>query len=154
SLQAGRNLLTAPVPNVLPVGPPAGPYPGMGIAPMEFGTPSGSPTLLAFGESGARGFQSDGATAPNLPLLQVNAEFLDAPILVHAPNESSQFEVASAALGGSRNAADVPSAADAARDFIEELIQLGRLQPDNAKGIVANMSPARTDRYSHTLEQT
>ena len=78
----------------------------MGIAPMEFGTPSGSPTL------------------------------------------------APAALGGSRNAPDAPSAADAARDFVEDLIQLGRLQPGNAKGIVANMSPARTDRYSHTLEQT
>jgi hypothetical protein len=154
SLQAGGNLETAPVPNVLPVGAPAGPYPGMGIAPLEFGTPSGSPTLLAFGESVARGFQSEGATAPSLPLLQVSAEFLETPILVHAPDESSPFAVASAALGGSRNAPYAPSAADVAREFVGDLIQRGRLQPGNAKGIVANMAPARTDRYSHTLEQT
>jgi hypothetical protein len=116
---------------------------------------SGSPTVLAYGASMTRGFERDANTAPELPLISVSAEFVDGPILLHAPVEQPSFSVVPASRG-MQIAGVATDGASAAKRFLEDLIHRGRLDAGPATGVVAALSATSSgrDNYTHKLERT
>lgn len=151
-LEAAGNLDVADVPVITPTPPMTDAARGVAGMLGEFAYMSGSPSLLSFGANVSTGFLADARTAPDLPLMSVTAEFLRAPILCHAPDERERFSVAPATLG--MNPAPGSDAMSAARHFIEDLIQLGRIDPGPATGIVADLNVSSRGNHTHKLEQT
>jgi hypothetical protein len=112
----------------------------------------GSSMFLAFEGSVSDGYQRDATDAPGLALRQVHAEFLDGPILAHAPAEPARFNVAPATTGAA--SFPVEDATDAARRYLEDLIQLDRIDPGPAKGIVAELNRPSRNSKTHKLDPT
>jgi hypothetical protein len=87
-------------------------------------------------------------------LIPLTAEYLDGPILLHAPVEPPAFAVASVARG--LQASGPTDGANAAKRFLEDLIYRGQLDPGPATGMMAALSAAGTPRENrtHKLERT
>jgi hypothetical protein len=148
-LQTVNGLNAAPVPTLQPAPLAAGPGgAALGIAPFgDSGQGGGSQTVLSFGDE-MPGYRSEGSTAPELPLHAVTAEFLDAPVLVHAAIERDRFQVAPAAV-----ATGPADAVGEARHFLEDLIQTGRLDAGSSAGIVGELNVSNKQAHTHKLER-
>ncbi|SNS20843.1 hypothetical protein SAMN06893096_102509 [Geodermatophilus pulveris] len=144
-LVTARALETAPLPRLQAAaagGAPAAAGPGTGG--------SGSPLVLAYGGTApSTGYRADATSAPGLPLQSVRAEFLDQPVLCHAPAEGARFSAAPAVYGPAAGPSD---ATDSARHFLATLVQLGRIDPGPAPGMVRGPSPRGREARTHRLE--
>jgi hypothetical protein len=98
------------------------------------------------------GYRSTAQDAPALPTRSVATPF-GFSIEVHAPEEAPRFTVAPAALGVGPSRAR--SAEEEARAFVEDLIQLGRIDFEPARNLVpAELVPpdARSrSKQTHTF---
>src|SRR5205807_6008065 len=117
------SLAQAPAPQEMPAPNPVG-APG---AAAFGGLGNGSsmvPTLLAYDGEMDQGFLATAQDAPELPIQPVQTRF-GVTIHVHVPAEDGRFSVASAAPG--TGSAEVLAPDQAALAFVEDLIQLGRI---------------------------
>jgi hypothetical protein len=112
---------------------------------------TGPQTLLTLGHE-SEGYLSTAQNAPALPTRPVQTKF-GFTLEVHAPAEQPRFSVAPAAFGITAVAAQSPE--DEARAFVEDLIQLGRVDFESAQGAVAMELVApegrSTSKQTHTL---
>jgi hypothetical protein len=102
----------------------------------------------------SEGYRRTASDAPQLPVLSLTTAF-GLPLDVHAPAQAPRFQAAAAALG-SRPAAP-RSAEDEARSFVEDLIQLGRIDFGQPGGVAAAVAtpPARSaSKKTHRLVPT
>jgi hypothetical protein len=123
------------------------PPPPAGMAAVAGAAGSRMPT---FGDDN-QGYRRTAADAPELPRLQVTTAS-GWSLEVHAPGQPARFAVASAALGVGQTPAR--SAQQEARAFVEDLIQLGRIDFEPARTAVAAelMAPhARASKKTHTV---
>jgi hypothetical protein len=149
SLESAHNLDVAIVPSLQQTAPAGTSVVGAG-APMA-GPAEGSSVMLQYGNNLPEGFQSSAADTPVLPLQMVDAEFLDEPIQCHVPTQPTLFTVGPS-MFGSADAVTVTDAADSARHFLATLIQLGRIDPGAAPGIVQGPISDGRENWTHKLE--
>ena len=111
--------------------------------------------LLAFGGQISDGYRRTAKDAPVLPTYAVNTSF-GLTIRVHAPDEDQRFNLTPAMFAAPRPAHRSPK--DHARSFVEDLIQLGRIDLETAKGLLPKeLFPAghrAAGQSTHRLEQT
>jgi hypothetical protein len=112
-----------------------------------------APMLLTLnGESD--GYLRTAHDAPELPMLSLQTRYLT--LQVSAANERQRYNVAPASLGAAPTS--TRTAEDDARAFVEDLIQLGRIDFEPARAVVApELMPPQTRRPSkrtHTLVVT
>jgi len=150
STAAAAALANAPVPQreVAPAGISAvvG-FPGLGGM-------SGTQTRLTYNGQEEDGYRRGPEDAPALPTQTITTDFGMA-LLVHAPTEPARFAVVPAALRGASAEPSTPD--EAARAFVEDLIQLDRLDLRAAPGRVALITPldARSrSRKTHVVRET
>lgn len=143
-------LARAPVPQ--PVMVPAGASGMVGLGGFGGGA-GGNPMLLAYNGGDDDGYQRGPEDAPELPISPVSTEF-GITFLVHAPEETERFTVAPAAFGG---LAEAPAPEQDAHSFVEDLIQLGRVDFGLAAGVVPAGFIAPSDervQKTHVLMET
>ena len=147
-LVTARTLETAPLPSFR--ADDAG-VPPAAAAAAGSGTGRGGPSVvLGYGAAPSTGYRADATSAPGLPLQSVPAEFLDQPVLCHAPAEPARFSAAPALYNP---AVTGPSdTADSARHFLATLVQLGRIDPGPAPGMVRGPSPRGREARTHRLD--
>jgi hypothetical protein len=112
-----------------------------------------APMLLTLnGESD--GYLRTAHDAPELPMLSLQTRYLT--LVVSAANERQRYDVAPASLGAAPTS--TRTAEDDARAFVEDLVQLGRIDFEPARAVVApELMPPQTRRPSkktHTLVVT
>jgi len=126
-------------------------FPGSGGSSGPVG---GTQTRLTYNGQEDDGYRRGPEDAPALSLQTITTDF-GITLLTHAPTEPARFSVIPAVLGG---ASAEPSTADeAARAFIEDLIQLDRLDLHAAHGHMALITPsdARSrSRKTHIVRET
>ena len=143
---AAAGLGQAPVPQMVPSGTQRG-----AAGPLTAG-PSGPSVRPSFGQE-SEGYRSTAQNAPALPTRPVSTRFgLD--LEVHAAAEPPRFSVASAAPG----VASTGGAEDEARAFVEDLIQLGRIEAEPTafpagKELLPPSSRSQSEK-THTLVPT
>jgi hypothetical protein len=118
------------------------------------GRASGSPTLLTYNGQEDDAYRRGPEDAPALAT-QAIATDLGITLLVHAPTEPERFAVAPAAPGG--GPAEVPAAEEAARAFVEDLIQLDRIDLHAVHGqvpVVLSAPPEARPRKTHVVRET
>jgi hypothetical protein len=157
---AAAGLATAPVPTTAPT-PGAGPH-VMGVAGSLGGSAfdgasfadeasSGADFVLSFDaadDAHQRGF----GETPELPAVAIPLELnLGMPLFVHAPEPSGRFNVAPASFDvGSAETADP---VHAARSFVEDLLQRGKIDFGAKASIVPELSSPMEEK-THTLVET
>jgi hypothetical protein len=147
---AAAALTGAPVPqrSAVPEAP-------VGLAGMGGigGRVNGSQTLLTYDNQEEDAYRRGPDDAPALPTRSVSTDF-GMTLLVHAPAEPERFAVASAALSGGSAEALAPE--EAARAYIEDLVQLDRIDLRAVHGRVAVELTAPTEhrsRKTHTVQE-
>jgi hypothetical protein len=139
SLEAVAALGDAPVPRLHPA-----PELSEEVAAMAdfggFGGASGTQTLLTYdAQTEDDGYRRRFEDAPALPIEEVHGEYgLDAPLLVHAPNEQKRFDVAASAPEG--GSVETPEPQRDALSFVEDLIRLGGIDLGPAADGAADLS--------------
>jgi hypothetical protein len=135
SIAATAALASAPVPQreVAPAGmvTMAG-FPGVG---GFSGQASGTQTRLTYNGQEDDGYRRGPEDAPALPTQTIATDF-GMTLLVHAPAEPPRFSVVPAALRGVSAEPSTPD--EAARAFVEDLIQLDRL---DLRAVYGRVSP-------------
>jgi hypothetical protein len=137
------------------------PVPQSEAAPAAIGAMAGLPGLGGVGGMQTRltynGQEDDGyrrgpEDAPALPTHMITTDF-GMTLLAHAPAETARFSVFPAALAAS--SAEPTSPDETARDFIEDLIQLDRLDLRAVHGRMAliALSDSRS-RKTHAVRET
>jgi Fungalysin metallopeptidase (M36) len=118
--------------------------------PLGVAAPPMVPTLLTLGGE-SDGYLRTAHDAPELPIVPLRMGYFT--LEVCPANEHPRFDVAPASLGVAP--ASTRTAEDDARAFVEDLIQLGRIDFEPARGVVAPelMAPpaSRPSKKTHTL---
>jgi hypothetical protein len=101
------------------------------------------------------GYKKTGSDAPALPVRPVTTRF-GVTLHVHLPAEPHRFAVASAGRTGGAEVTRSPE--EDARSFIEDLIQLDRISPEGAAGVIPAelTSPGKVspcDRTHHLIKE-
>ena len=124
------------------------------MAVAHAAAPPSAPTTLTMGS----GMESDGylcnaQDAPELPTLSLQVPYLNLALVVHSSSESTRFQVSSAALEVTE--ASPITGERAAQAFVEDLIQLGRIDFEPAREAIDSELLATYNRTSsmktHTL---
>jgi hypothetical protein len=154
STAAAAALTGAPVPQA--VGAPADLVATAGLVGRGGigGQVSGRQTRLAYNGQDDDAYRRGPEDAPALPIQSVSTD-VGITLLVHAPAEPERFTVAPAALG--EDPAGPPAPEEAARSFVEDLIQLSRIDFQAVLGQVPVMltSPPETRRRkTHVVQET
>jgi hypothetical protein len=149
ALSAAAALSSAPVPQRSAV-----PEVPVGLAGMAGigGRVNGSHLLLTYDNQEGDAYRRGPEDAPALPTQSVSTDF-GMTLLVHAPAEPERFTVTSAALGG--DPAEPPAPEGAARAFIEDLLQLDRIDLRAVYGRVPVELTAPSEgrsRKTHTVQ--
>lgn len=142
-LVAARDLEGADVPTLQPVAGAAA-----AVAPG-----AGSSLVLGYGAAPSDGYRFDAASAPTLPQETVHAEFLDRPVTCRVAAEPARFAVSPFTVGSDAPTAD---ATESARQYLATLIQLGRIAPGPAAGMVRGpvTDEGREERHTHRLDES
>ena len=139
SVPAALALADAPVPQAVAVQP--GP---MGMAAGAVG----SQIAYAYDDTAEdEGYRLGFGKTPELPLraTSLGSETFD----VHAPDESPRFAVAPAEITSVPQG--ILSPEDASRHFVEDLLQLRRINIGTRMGAMAELSSEDPTRYTHVL---
>jgi len=120
------------------------------------GRVSGTQSLLTYNGQEDDGYRRGPEDAPALPTQTIATDF-GMTLLVHAPAEPERFSVAPAALSG--GSPEPPAPDEAARAFIEDLIQLDRLDLRAVHGrvpaeLIASQDERSRSRKTHVLRET
>ena len=114
----------------------------------------GAQTLLAYDggddQDYARGFGETHELATRAIAMDLGMD-----IMVHAPAEPERFNIASSAVGVDAEETLAPE--DDARHFVEDLIQLGRIDYGSARGIapqIGDLPSEEAAEQTHVLEDT
>jgi hypothetical protein len=109
------------------------------------------PMLLTLGGE-SDGYRRAAADAPELPTRSLATQF-GLTLEVHAPAETSRFGAASAVVGVARTQARKPE--DEALAYVEDLIQLGKIDFEPARSLVgpelSAPDPRAASKATHTL---
>jgi hypothetical protein len=92
----------------------------------------GTQTLLAYDDEIDDSFRLSGEEAQELPIRSINTES-GLRLLVHTPNEGERFAIAPAAFDG--GSIQSPEPDEAAIQYFEDLMQLGRVEISSVSGI-------------------
>ena len=124
---------------------------GMAAFPGLGGT-GGTQTRLTYNGQEDDGYRRGPEDAPALPTQTITTDF-GMTLLAHAPVEPARFSVFPAALAGMPSEPSAPD--ETARNFIEDLIQLDRVDLRGAQGRVAliALSDSRS-RKTHAVRET
>jgi hypothetical protein len=117
-----------------------------GVMGMAAG--AGSPIVYAYDDAVEdEGYRLGFGETPELPLraTSLGSETFE----VHAPDESPRFAVAPAAITSVSQ--DILSPEDASRHFVEDLLQLRRINVGTRMGAMAELSSGDPTRYTHVL---
>jgi hypothetical protein len=140
---AAAGLARAAVPNMVPAAVPS----AAAFAMTSF--PAGQNVRLSLGQE-SEGYRNTAQDAPALPTRPLTTRF-GMELEVHAPLEQPRFSVASAA-------APTRGADDEAHAFVEDLIQLGRIDAEpTAMGMgkeLVSLSSRSQSKKTHTLVPT
>jgi hypothetical protein len=113
---------------------------------------SGSQTRLTYNGQEEDGYRRGPEDVPALPTQTVNTDF-GVMLVVHAPAEPARFSVLPAALAGTSAEPSTPD--EAARAFVEDLIQLDRLDLRAAHGSMSLIAPSDSrSRKTHIVRET
>ena len=109
-------------------------------------------TRLTYNGQEDDGYQRGPEDAPALPTQTITTDF-GMTLLAHVPVEPARFSVFPAALAGTPSEPSTPD--ETARNFIEDLIQLDRVDLRGAQGRVAliALSDSRS-RKTHAVRET
>jgi hypothetical protein len=145
STAAAAALANAPEPQ-REVAPAAmGGFPGLGGV-------GATQTRLTYNGQEDDGYRRGPEDAPALPTQTITTDFGMA-LLAHAPMEPARFSVLPAALAGTSAEPSTPD--EAARAFVEDLIQLDRLDLRAAHGRMALIAPSDSrSRKTHVVRET
>jgi hypothetical protein len=118
--------------------------------PVAAAVASRVPTLLSLGRE-SEGYLHTARDAPELPTLSLETPYLK--LEVCSASEKQRFNVAPASLGVAP--ASTRTAVNDARAFVEDLIQLGRIDFEPARGLVApellTLQARQLSKKTHTL---
>ncbi len=109
---------------------------------------AGSPIVYAYDDAVEdEGYRLGFGETPELPLraTSLGSETFE----VHAPDDSPRFAVAPAAITSVPQ--DILSPEDASRHFVEDLLQLRRINVGTKIGAMAELSSGDPTRYTHVL---
>jgi hypothetical protein len=154
SLTAIAALAHAPVPQLAAVPADLGTTVGMGGMGGFSGRANGNRVLLTYEGREDDGYRRGPEDAPELPVHTVSTNF-GMTLLVYAPSEPERFGVTPAVLSG--GAAATPAPEEVAHAFVEDLIQLGRIDLRSVQGRVpAGLSAPSGDRSrkTHVVQET
>jgi hypothetical protein len=154
SLTSVAALAHAPVPHLAAVPVDLGTTAGMGGMGELSGRANGNRVLLTYEGREDDGYRRGPEDAPALPVYTVSTDF-GMTLLVHAPAEPERFGVTPAMLSGS--AAATPAPEEAAHTFVEDLIQVGRIDLRAVQGrMPAGLSTPSEDRArkTHVVRET
>jgi len=154
SLPAVAALAQAPVPQLAAVPADLGTTGGLGGLGGFSGRTNGNRVLLTYEGREDDGYRRGPEDAPALPVHTVSTTF-GLTLLVHAPAEPEHFGVTPAVLSG--GAAATPAPEEVAHAFVEDLIQLGRIDLRTVQGRVpAGLSaPSEASaRQTHVVQET
>jgi hypothetical protein len=117
-----------------------------------FGGMGGTQTRLTYNGQEDDGYRRGPEDAPALPTQSITTDF-GMTLLAHAPVEPARFSVFAAALAGTPPEPSTPD--ETARNFIEDLIQLDRVDLRAVQGRVAliALSDSRS-RKTHSVRET
>jgi hypothetical protein len=120
------------------------------------GRASGAQSLLTYNGQVDDGYRRGPEDAPTLPTQTIATDF-GMTLLVHAPAEPERFSVVPAVLGGV--SAQPPTPDEAARAFVEDLIQLDRLDLRAVHGrvspeLIASPDERSRSRKTHVVRET
>jgi hypothetical protein len=127
---------------------------GLGGMGGAGGPAGGRQTRLTYNGQEDDAYRRGPEDAPTLPL-QTIATDLGITLHVHAPSEPERFTVAPAAIGG--GAAEPPGPEEAARAFVEDLMQLDRIDFQAILGqvpVVFSTPPEARRRKTHVVQET
>jgi hypothetical protein len=137
------------------------PVPQREVAPAAMGAMAGFPGLGGVGATQTQltynGQEDDGyrrgpEDAPALPTQTITTDF-GMTLLAHVPMEPARFSVLPAVLAGRSAEPSTPD--EAARAFVEDLIQLDRLDLRAAHGRMALIAPSDSrSRKTHVVRET
>jgi hypothetical protein len=154
SLPAIAALAHAPVPQLAAVPVDLGTMGGMGGMGGFSGRAHGNRVLLTSEGREDDGYRRGPEDAPELPIHTISTDF-GMTMLVHAPAEPERFGVTPAVLSG--GAAATPAPEEVAQAFVEDLIQLGRIDLRSVQGAMsAGLSAPSADRprKTHVVQET
>ena len=154
SLPAIAALAHAPVPQLAAVPVDLGTTASMGGVGGFSGRAHGNRVLLTYEGREDDGYRRGPEDAPALPVHTVSTDF-GMTLLVHAPADPERFGVTPAVLSG--GAAATPAPEEVAHAFVEDLIQLGRIDLRAVQGrIPAGLSTPSEDRprKTHVVQET
>ncbi|MFN2565438.1 MAG: hypothetical protein ABR499_10565 [Gemmatimonadaceae bacterium] len=129
-----------------------GPFGGAGFGGSGFADEaSGADSILAY-DDGDDAYQRGFGDTPELPEHEISLEFdMGDRLVVHAAAQPERFAVASASVDV--GFAQKPDADHAARSFVEDLLQLGRIDFGRKASVVPELSSPAGEK-THTLEET
>jgi hypothetical protein len=148
---AAAALTSAPVPQRAAV--PADLVATAGLGGVG-GRASGRQTRLTYNGQDDDAYRRGPEDAPALPIQAVSMD-VGITLLVHAPAEPERLAAAPAALGG--GAAEPSGPEEAARAFVEDLIQLDRIDLHALHGqvpVVLSAPPEARSRKTHVVRET
>jgi hypothetical protein len=151
---AAAALTGAPVPQQAAAPADAVAMAGLGGIGGMSGRAGGRQTRLTYNGQDDDAYRRGPEDAPALPIQTVSTD-VGITLLVHAPAESTRFAVAPAALGG--GAAEPPDPEEAARAFVEHLIQVDRIDFQAILGqvpVVLSAPPEARLRKTHVVQET
>jgi hypothetical protein len=151
---AAAALTGAPVPQQAAAPADAVAMAGLGGIGGMSGRAGGRQTRLTYNGQDDDAYRRGPEDAPALPIQTVSTD-VGITLLVHAPAESTRFAVAPAALGG--GAAEPPDPEEAARAFVEHLIQVDRIDFQAILGqvpVVLSAPPEARLRKTPVVQKT
>lgn len=149
SIRSVAALDDAPTPAMVPVQPVGAP----GIAAVIGDGGAGARTLLAYDDGDDQDYAHGYGETQELPVRPVAMD-LGLNLSVHAPDEPERFSVAPSVSVG---AEETESSEDDARHFVEDLLQLGRIELGSARDIAPQLGDLPTEESAektHVLEDT
>jgi hypothetical protein len=133
----------------------AGPFGGAGFDGSSFADEaSDGDSVLAYddGDAGDDAYQRRFGETPELPEHEISLGFdMGGRLVVHAAAQPERFTVASANVDV--GFVPTPEPDHAARSFVEDLLQLGRIDFGHKASMVPELS-SPTEEKTHTLEET